>query len=147
MSFFKHVSVLNFASPFSVMKHNTSEIFQLKHILWTKRAHQSTTFQAFECSNESSTNSSCHFWNHKVTVYSNFVSLLSVMKDNSAVFFLLKPCILWTKRAHQKEIFRLLSGWVKITKLLMWYLKPQASFSLSLASLFSVMRDNSSLLF
>ena len=147
MSFFKHVSVLNFASPFSVMKHNTSEIFQLKHILWTKRAHQSTTFQAFECSNESSTNSSCHFWNHKVTVYSNFVSLLSVMKDNSAVFFFLKPCILWTKRAHQKEIFRLLSGWVKITKLLMSYLKPQASFSLSLASLFSVMRDNSSLLF
>ena len=147
MSFFKHVSVLNFASPFSVMKHNTSEIFQLKHILWTKRAHQSTTFQAFECSNESSTNSSCHFWNHKVRVYSNFVSLLSVMKDNSAVFFLLKPCILWTKRAHQKEIFRLLSGWVKITKFLMSYSKPQASFSLSLVSLFSVMRDNSSLLF
>ena len=31
---------LNFASPFSVMTHNSSEIFYLKHyMLWTKRVH------------------------------------------------------------------------------------------------------------
>ena len=36
------------------------------------------------------------------------------MKDNSSVFFQLKPCIPWTKRAHWKEVFELLNGWVKI---------------------------------
>ena len=37
-------------------------------------------------------------------------------------------------------------GW-KFTKFLMSYLKPQVSFSLDFVSLFSVMRDNSSILF
>ena len=50
-----HVSFpLNFASPFSVMTDNSSEIFWLKHhMFWTKRSHQCTVFQIFECSNES----------------------------------------------------------------------------------------------
>ena len=68
MLFFKpQVSFpLNFASPFSVMTHNSSEIFWLKHnMLLTKRVHQCTDFQIFECSNESLPNFSCHFWNHK----------------------------------------------------------------------------------
>ena len=43
-------------------------------------------FQTFECSNESSPNSSQHFRNCKVKVYSNFASLFSVMKNNSSVF-------------------------------------------------------------
>ena len=47
-------------------------------MLLTKRAHQCTIFQTFECSNESSPNSSCHFWNHKIRVYSNFAPLFSV---------------------------------------------------------------------
>ena len=59
--------------------------------LQTKEAHQITNFQIFECFNQSSPNSSCQFWNHKVKVYSNFVSLFSVTKDNSSVFFYLKP--------------------------------------------------------
>ena len=36
------------------------------------------------------------------------------MKGNSSVFFLSEAFILWTKRARQSEIFKLLSGWVKI---------------------------------
>ena len=97
----------NFASFFSVMIHNSSVLFHLKlYMLWTKGACQSTNFQTFECSNESSPNSSCHFGNHKVSVYSNFASVFSVMKDN-----------FWTKRAHWKEIFRLLCGWVKIQQI------------------------------
>ena len=43
----------------------------------TKIAHQFTIFQTFECSNESSPNLSCQFWNHKVRVYLNFASLFS----------------------------------------------------------------------
>ena len=106
MSFFKSWAsfALNFASPFSVMGRNSYEIFQLKHYMfWTKTSHQSTISQIFECSNESSPNSSCHFWNHNVKVYSNFASLLSVMKDNSSVFLQLKPCTFWAKRAHWKN--------------------------------------------
>ena len=58
----------------------------------------------------------------KVRVYSNFASLFSVVKDNSFVFFYLKPHILWTKIAHRNEIFRLLSFGRKFTKFLMSYL-------------------------
>ena len=54
--------------------------------LWTKRAHQSTNFQIFECRNESSPNSSSKFRNHKVKVYLNFASLFSVTKYNSFLF-------------------------------------------------------------
>ena len=110
MSFFKpRVNFpLDFASPFSVMTQ-----FLWNFLAETKRTHQSTVFQTFQCSNESSPNSSRYFWNHKVMVYSNFASVFSVMRDNS-VFLLLKPCIVWAKRAHWKEIFSLLSSWVKI---------------------------------
>ena len=55
MSFFKpRVSFpWNFESLFSFMTHNSYGIFQLKHyMLWTKRTHQSTIFQTFECPNE-----------------------------------------------------------------------------------------------
>ena len=56
-------------------------------MLWTERVHQCIIFQTFECSNESSPNSSRHSWNHKARVYSNFAPLFNVMKDNSSVFF------------------------------------------------------------
>ena len=63
MTFFKPITFsLNFASPFSVMTHNFSEMFYLKQfILWTKKAYQSTIFQTFEYSNKSSLDFSCHF--------------------------------------------------------------------------------------
>ena len=77
---------LNFVSPFSLVTYNYSKVFQFKHyMLWTKRAYQCTTFQSFECSNESSPKSSRNFWNQKFRVYSNFASLLSIMF--SALYF------------------------------------------------------------
>ena len=90
--------------------------------------------ESFECSNESSPNSSCHFWNHKVRVYSNFASLFSSKKDNSSVFFQLKPHILWTKEPIGVKFSDFwVVGW-KFTKFLMSYLKLKVSFSLNLAS-------------
>ena len=86
-------------------------------MLWTKRAYESINFWIFECFNESSLNSSCQFWNRKVKVYSNFASLFSVIKYNYFVFFLSQTFILWTKRARWSEIFRLLSGCVKIQQI------------------------------
>ena len=115
--------------------------------LWTKRAHQSTNFQIFECFNESSPNSSCQFWNHKVKVYSNFASLFSVMKDNFSVFFLSQIFILWTKRTRWSEIFKLWRGWMEIHQFPYVIFETTSQDFLNFASLFSAMRNNSSVLF
>ena len=59
------------------------------------------------------------------------------MKGNSSAFLLSKPCMRQSKRAHRKEIFRILSGSVKIHQIPLSNLKPQVI----------VMRDNSTVLF
>ena len=121
-----------FSFKFScVMTHNSCEIYQLKHhMLWTKRAHQSKIFQTFECSNESPPNSSCHYQNHKVRVYSNFASLFNVMKDNSSVF-------IW---------LRLLRGWVKIHQIPHVIFETTSQFFFKLCTNLQC-HDNSSVLF
>ena len=110
---------LNFASLFTVIIHS-SEIASLKdYLLWTNRAHQCTIFQTFGYSNERSLNSSCHFWNHKLKVCSNFVSLFSTMKDNTSVFFSLN-LIYFGQKEPTKVNFP--EAWVvtwKSTKLIM----------------------------
>ena len=143
MSFFKpRVSFpLKFASPFSAMIHNSSEIFLLKHyLLWTKRAHHCTTFQTFECSNENSPSSSSHVWNHKVRDYSSLHHCLVTWKI-TPLYFLAQKQAMEVKFSDFWVV-----GW-NFTKFLMSYLKSQNSFSLNFASLFSVMRDNSPILF
>ena len=111
-------------------------------MLWTKRAHQSTIFQTFECSNQNSPNFLCHFWNHKVRVYLNFASLFSVMKDNSSVFFFSSNLICFGQKEPIEVKFSdfRVDGW-KFTKFLKSYLKPQVSFYLKFTSLFSVTRE------
>ena len=48
---------LNFLSLFSVMRDNSPVLFLLElYMIWTKGAHQSATFQAFDCSLEISPN-------------------------------------------------------------------------------------------
>ena len=104
-------------------------------------------FFRLECSNESSPNSSCHFWNYKVRVYSNSASLFSIMKDNSSVFCSSNLVYFGQKEPIEKKFS---DFWVvpwKLTKFLMSYFKLQVSFSLNFVSLFSVMGDNSSVLF
>ena len=61
-------------------------------------------------------------------IYSIFASLFSFMKDN---------CIFFSSNVMYVG---------KFTKSFMSYLKPHVSFSLNFASLFNVMRDNSSVL-
>ena len=102
---------------------------------WTKRIHHCIIFQTFECSNESSTNSSCYSWNCKVRVYSNVISLFSVMKDNSSVTFssnliytLDKPhvyftqtsCILYTNliyTLHKPHVYFTQTSYILETKI------------------------------
>ena len=59
-------------------------------------------------------------------------------------FFQLKHYILSAKVV---QVFRLSAAWVKVHQILMSFFKPKDSFSSKFGSLFSVMRDNSSVLF
>ena len=117
-------------------------------MLWTKRAHECTIFQTFECSNKGSPNSWYNFWNHKFRVYSNSELLFSVMKDDSCIF-LAHTSYTLDKNSPSKLNFWTFEwvGGLKFTKFLMPYLKSQVSFSLDFASLFNVMRDKYSVLF
>ena len=95
---------LNLASPFSVMKFLCN--FQPETLYaFDQKSPSMYKFSDFECSNESSSNSSCHFWNPKVRVYSNFASLLSVMKDDSSVFFLVQTSYTIDKNSPSKWNF------------------------------------------
>ena len=87
------------------------------------------------------------FFKYKVSFSSKFRSCFSAMKDNS-VLFALKLCMPLAKVAHQSAKFQtchLLT--LKFTKFHMSFLEPSVSFSSIFASLFSVMRHNSSVLF
>ena len=82
---------LKFTLPISVITHNSSGLFCLKEPI---KVQLSRLLSAPNIA----PNASCYFWNHKVRVYSNFASLLSVMKDSTSVFFLLNPLILCTNK-------------------------------------------------
>ena len=86
------------------------------------------------------------FFKLKVSFSSNFASLFSVMKDNSSVLFQFRHYILCIKVTNQSANFRDLSALIKIHQILS-FLKQQIRFSSNFASLFSVMKHNSSLYF
>ena len=99
-------------------------------------------FQTFECSNESLPNSSCHSWNQNARVYSDLAPRFSVMKDNSFVFFISNLEDFRQKYPIQVKFWDFgVVGW-KFTKFLMSHLNLQVNFSLNLAWLFNVKRDN-----
>ena len=84
----------------------------------------------------------------KMSFYSKFGSLFSVMRDKSSALFLAETLYAIDKSSTSKCKFSdlpLLA--LKFTKFLMSFLEPRVSFSSNFASLFSVMRHNSSVLF
>ena len=101
----------------------------------------------FECSNESSTNSSCHFWNRKVRIYSDFASLFSVMKDNSCIF-LAQTSYTLDKNNPSKWKFWTFErlGEISPNSSCHFWNKESVFFS-NFASLFIVMKHNSSVFF
>ena len=103
-------------------------------------------FQTFGCSNESSPNSSRHFWNHKVRIYSN-LHHCSVSWTITPLYFFSLNLIYFGQKLPIEVKFSdfWVVGW-KFTKFLKSYLKPQVSFSLNFASLFNLMGDKSSVL-
>ena len=85
------------------------------------------------------------------TARSRFIQILyhcSVSRKITPLyFFLSQTFILWTKRTHRSKISRLLSVWVKTHQISDVIFETTSQFFLNFASLFSVMRDNSSVLF
>ena len=111
-----------------------------------KKPYQRIVFQTFECPNEGSPNFLCLFWKHKVRFYSNSPSLFSVMKDDSCIF-LVQTSYSLEKNSPPKWNFRNFEwlGRLKFTRFLIFEIPSQ--LFLNFASLFNVMRDNSSVLF
>ena len=70
-----------------------------------KKAHQCIIFQTFGCSNESSPNSSCHFWNHKVRV-SQILHHCSVPWEITPLFFLAQTSYTLDKNSPLEWNFR-----------------------------------------
>ena len=86
------------------------------------------------------------------TTRPGFIQILhhcSVSWKITLVFLLAQTSYTLNKNSPSKWNFWTFQwlGRLKFTKFLMSYLKSQVSFSLNFASLFSVMRDNSSVLF
>ena len=113
-------------------------------MLLTKRAHQNIIFRIFECSNKSSHNSSCHFWNYKVRVI-QILHHCSVSWKRTPLYFCSSNLVYFGQKEPIEKKFS--DFWVVGLKFLRPYLKPQVSFLKKFASLFNVMRGNSSLLF
>ena len=76
---------------------------------------------------------------------SNVLSLFSISTQKSSVNFQLMHFLLWTGGSHQSSNFETFECCTKSK--LMSFSKPQVSFSSNFPSLFSVMKDNSSVLF
>ena len=154
MSFFKpQVSfLLNFASPFSIMTHNSSEIFWLIHYSICFGQNEPINAQFFRLL---SALMKVHPIPYTIfeTTRSGFIQTLhhcSVSWKMTPVFFFSAQTSYTLDQNSPSKwnfwTFQWLRG-LKFTKFLISYLKSQVSFSLNFASLFNVMRDNSSVLF
>ena len=138
---------LKFPSSFIVMTHNFYEIFYLKHyILLTGRAHHGTNFQTVSVLIKVRPIPYVIF----ETTTSGFIQTLHhclVSSKITPLYFLAQTLCTLDKNSPSNDIFDFwVVGW-KFTKFLMSYLKLQFSFPLNFATLFSLMRDNSSVLF
>ena len=114
LSFFKPRGsfLLNFASPFSVMIHNSFWNF-LAETLYTldKKSPSMYTFSDIWMLQWKLTQFLMPFLKAKGQGLFKFCIIIQCYER---LFFGLKSRILWTKRSHRIEISKLLSGWVKI---------------------------------
>ena len=91
---------------------------------------------AFNYLRENSPNSLCHFWNHKSFFTTQLVYIILAQTLHTFDKNIPSKC--------KFSDFSLLK--LKFIKFLMSFFKQKVSFSLNFGSLFSVMRDNSSVL-
>ena len=138
----------NFALFFIVMTHNFSANFKVIPFLpWTKRSHQSPSFDTFKCSGENLTNFSSLFSNH-ASVFVQNLHILSVSWKITPLYFYSSNNIYF---GHKEPIktnfldFQVLGP--KFVKFLMSILKRQVSSSSIFVSFSIGMTHNSSVNF
>ena len=132
---------------YSVSAHNSSVKSKLRHFwLWNKVSHESPNFDSFKCSGENLQNSLCHFPNST----SVFIQILHVSSASPKItpLYLLGQMLYNSHKMDQSKCksLRLLSASIKMPEFLVNF-EIAIGFSSYLASLFSVMRYNSSVLF
>ena len=76
------------------------------------------------------------FFKPQVSFRLNFATPFSVITHNSSEIFLLKQCTLWTKRAHQCPIFRLLGALMKVHPI------PHAIFETTRSGFIQILHNN-----
>ena len=130
MSFLKaHVSFpSNFASVFSVIKHNSSVLFSVKHyILWSKAAHLNANCFDIQVLRSKFFRSLMTILNWQVNSSWNFASFFIVTRHSSPVNFKLVHFLLWIKGSHQSpdyEIFECSAENLPNSSLHFWKHKP-----------------------
>ena len=102
VSFFKPGDfLLNFASIFSVMMHNSYEVFYLKHYILWMFGWKYTKFLM-------------SYLKPQISFSLNLSQTFSVMRESSSVLFWLKIYMIWTKgRSIKAQHFRLSTTHVK----------------------------------
>ena len=137
----------NFASFFILMTHNSFVNFKLIHFLfWIKRSHQSSNFENFVCSGENLSNFLYHFPNHKPDFPQILYHYSAPWKITPRYFFRSNVIYFAQKEQAKCRLLRIANARVKIDQILA-LLKQKISFSWNFESLFSVLRNNSSVLF
>ena len=135
----------NFASFFIVMTNGSSVNFKLIHfLLWIKGSHQSPNFETFKCSGEHLPYSSCHIPNHK-SIFLQILHPSSVPSKITPLYFFRSN---FKYFAQKEPIKNFCEFWVLRSKFsnFLSFLN-HISFSSSFASLFSVMKHKSFMLF
>ena len=83
----------------------------------------------------------------QVSSSSDFTLFFIVMTNNYSINFKLIHFLLWMKGLILSQFWDFRVLWWRFAKFLMSYSKPQVTFSPNFGSLFSVTKDNSSILF
>ena len=117
-------------------------------LLRTKGSHQSPSFDTFKGSGEILPNFSCHFPNHNLAFLQILHHSLVSRKITTPRYFFRSKVMYFAQKENQPNctFLGLSSARVKIHQIFVNF-ETKISFSSNCASLFSVMRHNSCVLF
>ena len=130
------------------MTHNSSGNFKLIHfLLWTKGSHQSPNFDTFECSGKNLPNFSCHFSNYRSVFLQILHHSSASLKITPLYFFSSNNIYFAQKEPIKVKLFETFKCSGQNRQFPMSITKQQVDSSSNFVSLFSVMKDNSSVVF
>ena len=145
-------SSLNFVSFFSFIKDHSSVLFWPKQYIYIytllRRSSLKWNFWDFQVLGSNFVKFLMPILKQQVDSFTKFVSLFSFMEDYTSPLFYLNSHIVFSKGAHSNEsVWDFWVLWSNFVKFLLPILKRQIDSSLNFVSLFSFMRDNSSVHF